>query len=316
MRSEQLRCCSTNSLVDTTRRHSALALGSSLFASNVSNMWLSPQQTALEGVMEGVDKVDGILKNLQHVTAIAKGEHRHLEKQHKALKDKHDHLAEWNQRETIRKSGMKSVGEQFNSNLREPKNTSVQSDVTWLARVPQMRDGATGGSGGKEKVMYAMTTSWDKAKEDGLMKGKIGGGRGGGGGEGGGGGRADGGEGGDKFESEPPTMKRGHATGGGGGGGKVEVGAGTKRRITSVNPVALSTSPKNKEVGGVSPTSPRKWGGSTKDRSSTRIGFAGRKSMLMKAAVGGMAGAGAGGGRSLKASGKSPSPRRQTTFFG
>ena len=62
--------------------------------------------------MVAVDKVDAVLKNLQHVTALAKGELRSQSKGYRALKDKHDHLAVWAEAETMRKSGLKEVSEE------------------------------------------------------------------------------------------------------------------------------------------------------------------------------------------------------------
>ena len=238
--------------IDQRHHHSALALGGSLFNANVSNLWLSPQQTSLEGVMEGVDRVDGILKNLQHVTAITKGEFRSLQKHHKALKDKHDHLEEWSEKEIIRKSGMKEFECQFNSNLRDPKDSSVQSDVTWLSRVPQMRE-ASDQPSKPEKVMYAMKAKLD----DGMLMNDM---RRRGAGAGAASGTNQARQ--DRDSTKPSEAKQ--------------------RRVTVAvkSPVAVATSPKN--GGGVSPTSPRKlshWGG-VKARGANS-----RRSMMMKAAA-------------------------------
>ena len=236
--------------IDQRQHHSALALGGSLFAANVSNLWLSPQQTSLEGVMEGVDRVDRILKNLQHVTAITKGEYRSLQKNHRTLKDKHDHLTEWSEKETIRKSGMKEFECQFNSNLREPRDTSVQSDVTWLSRIPQMRDNSAD-QDKPEKVVFPMTAKVDdkmmmsdiRKRGSNLSKQDM------------------------KQSSHEPSAKQRHVT--------------VASSVKAINsPVAVATSPK---IGGaLSPTSPRKlshWG------TARARGAGSRRSMMMKAAA-------------------------------
>jgi hypothetical protein len=43
--------------------------------------------------------------------------------------EKHHHLEKWAEKETLRKSGLKEFGSQFNSNLREPKTTNSMTEV-------------------------------------------------------------------------------------------------------------------------------------------------------------------------------------------
>ena len=262
--------------IDQRHHHSALALGGSLFNANVSNLWLSPQQMSLEGVMEGVDRVDGILKNLQHVTAITKGEYRSLQKHHKALKDKHDHLEERSEKEIIRKSGMKEFECQFNSNLRDPKDSSVQSDVTWLSRVPQMRETSDQPSK-PEKVMYAMTAKVD----DGMLMNDM--------------------------------RRRGAGAGANQARQDRDKASETKQRHVTVatgkSPVAVAVATSPKSGGGVSPTSPRKlshWG-TAKGR-----GAGSRRSMMMKAVASSL---GTGQQQQQQQQQKQGSTRR-TTLFG
>ena len=136
----------------SSRRHSALALGSSMAATFVSSLWLSPQQEGLENVLGAVDKVDAVLKNVQHVAASTKSELKVLKNVHKTLQEKHNHLSKWAEREAIRKNGLKDASMQFDCGLKEPLQGAIQTDVTWLGRVPHMRDAAT--AGGEDRIMW------------------------------------------------------------------------------------------------------------------------------------------------------------------
>ena len=131
-----------------------------------NSLWLSPQQEQLTGIMQGFERIDAVWNQVQHVAYTSSAELNIIKKKYHVIKEKHVHLAEWSEKEAIRKSGLKSFGSQFNYSLRDPTNVDAQTEVTWLARVPVMNPTASLSTTMEEKIMMVVNNNWEAAQHE------------------------------------------------------------------------------------------------------------------------------------------------------
>ena len=146
------------------RRKSSVIPLSMMTASivDVSSLWLSPTQVQLEKVVSGLQRVDNIFQHVQHVASTSTSHLKDVQEHHEQLLSKYRILSEWSQKETLRKSGLKDFGAQYNNTLLEPRVNMCQTDVTWLQRVPQVKNTHTG----NEKIIVPMVTRFDELQKD------------------------------------------------------------------------------------------------------------------------------------------------------